>query len=139
NQLPEQIIKSNYIFLSIENDNKTRQFFYSTLEELITIYNQCPRNERSLYEIIFPTNIVKTYIDFEYYIDNNLDINDHCIGANCFLKILHYTLNGFNHKEDLNENYIDIALQQLLVLEAYILIISFNNSQILKTLFYVTN
>ncbi|CAF4790373.1 unnamed protein product [Rotaria magnacalcarata] len=118
NQLPEQIIKSNYIFLSIENDNKTRQFFYSSIEELIALYNQSSRNERSLYEIIFLTNIVKTYVDFEYYIDNNLDINDHCIGANCFLKILHYTLNGFDHKEDLNENYIDIALQQLLVLEA---------------------
>ncbi|CAF3835914.1 unnamed protein product [Rotaria magnacalcarata] len=118
NQLSEQIIKSNYIFLSIENENKTRQFFYSTIEELITLFNHCPRNERTLYEIIFPTNLVKTYIDFEYYTDNNLDINDHCIGASSFLKILHFTLNFIDHKHHENQKYIDITLQQFLVLEA---------------------
>ncbi|CAF5003380.1 unnamed protein product, partial [Rotaria sp. Silwood1] len=132
NQLPEKIIKPNYIFVSIEKDNKTRQFFYCIIEELITLYNHCPPNERTLYEMIFPINLVKTYIDFEYYIDNNLDINDHHIGAKCFIKILHYVLNFFDHKHHENENYLHITLQQFLVLEsvselAYLLVMNKQN------------
>ncbi|CAF3863308.1 unnamed protein product, partial [Rotaria sp. Silwood1] len=102
------------------------------LQELITLYNHCPPNERTLYEMIFPINLVKTYIDFEYYIDNNLDINDHHIGAKCFIKILHYVLNFFDHKHHENENYLHITLQQFLVLEsvselAYLLVMNKQN------------
>ncbi|CAM4824241.1 unnamed protein product [Rotaria magnacalcarata] len=62
---------------------------------------------------------VKTYIDFEYYIENNHDINNHFIGTNCLLKILHLSLNFSYHQFCQSQNTIDIALKQFLVLEAH--------------------
>lgn len=118
NQLPNKTIKTNEIFLAIEKENKTREYFYCTLEELIKIYSECPSNERTLYEVILPINKVKTYIDFEYYIDNNPDIKNHYIGANCLLKIFDYALNFSHPILSENQNYIYIALRRFLVLEA---------------------
>ena len=62
--------------------------------------------------------MTKTYVDFEYYIDNNVDIKDQYIGATCFLKILHYILNCFGGINFENNNSIHTALQRFLVLEA---------------------
>ena len=117
-QLPEQNNNKDYIFVSIEKNNGCREFCYFTIKELIFFYEHCPSVERSLYEIIFPANIIKSYVDFEYYIDNNRDIQNHFIGPNCCLKILHYLLNCLDNTHREKENYIDIVLQQFLVLEA---------------------
>ena len=62
--------------------------------------------------------MTKTYFDFEYYIDNNVDIKDQYIGATCFLKILHYILNCFGGINFENSNSIHAALQRFFVLEA---------------------
>lgn len=118
NQLPDKVLKTNEILLSIEKDNKTRQYFSCTLQELMKLYSRCPPNERNLYEVILPTNKVKIYIDFEYYIDNNLDINNHYIGANCLLKILNYGVNFCDQKSSKSKNDIETALQRFIVLEA---------------------
>ena len=97
NQLSDRSIKKSYIFVSIEKQNETRAFCYFTTEKLIILYSHCPSGERALYEIILPTNITKTYVDFEHYIDNNVDIKDQYIEATCFLKILHYIINCFGN------------------------------------------
>ena len=62
--------------------------------------------------------MTKTYVDFEYYIDNNVDIKDQYIGATCLLKILHYILNCFGGINFVNNNSIHTALQRFLLLEA---------------------
>lgn len=108
----------SYISIAIEKIDGSRQFCYLTLDEFISIYHQCPLNERSIYELIFPTNTVKTYIDFEYYIDQNLDIQDHHIGMICCLKIFYYILNFSNNIPSENWNFIHTILNQFLVLEA---------------------
>lgn len=117
-QSSHQNINTNHICLSIEKNNGSRDFCYLTMEELTTLYQYCPVIERSLYELICPTNSVKAYIDFEYYTENNLDIQDHRVGPKCCLKILHYLLNFPDNTTCQKENYLDIVLQQFLVLEA---------------------
>ncbi|CAF4099861.1 unnamed protein product [Adineta steineri] len=110
--------KTYIINANIENNNKNRQFFYCTINELITLYKHCPPLERTLYEIIFPTSLIKTYIDFEYYIDNNVDIKNQSIGATSCLKILYHVLNFFDTTYVKAENDIDNCLQQFLILQA---------------------
>ena len=117
NHLSELNTKTNHIFISIEKENKNRMFYYFTIEELMILYKHCPPVERTLYELIFPTNIIKTYVDFEYYVDNNIDIKDKYIGATCFLKILHCALDYFDGMKFENSNFINRALQRFLVLE----------------------
>ncbi|CAF1335680.1 unnamed protein product, partial [Rotaria sordida] len=50
------------------------------MDELIMLYRNIPVNQRYLYELILPTNKIKAYIDFEYYINNNPEIQNHSIG-----------------------------------------------------------
>ncbi|CAF3889090.1 unnamed protein product [Rotaria magnacalcarata] len=89
------------------------------MEELIILYKNTTGIDRNLYEIIIATNPVKAYIDFEYYVDNNLEMQNHYIGSNCCLKIFHYLLNFTHHTHYQSENHIDLALEEFLVLEAY--------------------
>ena len=56
--------------------------------------------------------MTKTYVDFEYYIDNNVDIKDQYIGHIFFLKILHYIQSCFGGINFENNNSIHTALQR---------------------------
>ena len=107
-----------YISIAMEKINGSRQYCYLTLDEFISVYHQCLLNERSIYELILPTNTAKTYIDFEYYIDQNLDIQNHHIGMICCLKIFYYILNISNNIPSENCNFMHTILNQFLVLEA---------------------
>jgi hypothetical protein len=117
NQLLNQNL-NNHICISIAKDNDSRLFTYVNIDELIILYQHSSVVQRSLYELITPGTQVKTYIDFEYYINNNLDIQDSRIGASCFLKILYYFLNFQDNNIYEKNNYINLILQQFLVLEA---------------------
>lgn len=118
NQLDQQSIHKNDIFLSIEKENKSRQFCCLSIEELLTLFECCPVTERTLYESISQNKTVRTYIDFEYLIDNNLDVQNHYIGPMCCLKVLHYFLNGLDDTINTVESYTEKILKQFLVLEA---------------------
>ena len=110
--------KNGGICLSIEKKRKNRQYCCLTIDQITKLYDYCPVSERTLYESISPSKLVKAFIDFEYYGDNNSDMKDHCIGPNCCLKILYYLLN--NHENNINiiNNLSDNILKQFLVLEA---------------------
>ncbi|CAF1677678.1 unnamed protein product [Rotaria magnacalcarata] len=116
--LSQQNLEKSHIYITIEKDNGGRQFTYLTHDQLITLYEHCPVMERSLYELIFSENQVKLYIDFEYYTNNNADIENSHIGSNCCLKILYYLFNMQINDVDKNNDCVNIALQQFLVLEA---------------------
>jgi hypothetical protein len=120
NQLFEQNDNKERIHISIEKENKSRQYCSLTIEQLKTLYQHCPVLQRTLYESIPPTKFVKTYIDFEYYINNNLDIQNHHIAPICCLKIFYYLLNVSDYSN--TNNTIEISteniLKQFLVLEA---------------------
>ena len=118
NQLLEHNSDKNDICISIENENKTRQFCCLTIDELTTLLGSCPVSNRTLYECISPNRFVKTYVDFEYLIDQNLDIQDHCIGPTSCLKILYYFLNVSDDTINTIENYNENILKQFLVLDA---------------------
>ncbi|CAF4221896.1 unnamed protein product [Rotaria magnacalcarata] len=87
-------------------------------DELIILYQHSNVIERSLYELMTPVNQVKAYIDFEYYIDNNLDIKNSHIGPICLLKIFYFLLNFLDHNDQHNNDQIAHILQQFLILEA---------------------
>ena len=120
NQLLQQNNNKKRIHLSIEKENKSRQYCSLAIEQLVILYEYCPITQRTLYESIPPTNYVKTYIDFEYYIDNNLDIENHHIAPLCCLKILYYLLNASYDSNTIRtiEPYTESILKQFLVLEA---------------------
>jgi hypothetical protein len=117
-QLSNQNSRNTHINISIEKDNNTRQFCYLTIDELILLYQHSSVIQRSLYELITPEKLVKAYIDFEYYIDYNRDIENCHIGANCILKILYYLLNL--HENNIQEKHSSMGfiLKEFLVLEA---------------------
>ena len=106
------------ICISIENQNKTRQFCCLTIDELTTLLGSCPVTNRALYECISSNRFVKTYVDFEYLIAQNLDIQDHCIGPTSCLKILYYFPNVPDDTINTIENYNENILKQFLVLDA---------------------
>lgn len=116
-QLSNQNLKKQ-ICISIEIANNRRQFSYFTIDELIILYQHSSFIDRSLYELMTPTNQVKAYIDFEYYIDNNLDIKNSRIGPTCLLKIFYYLLNFQDHNDQQNNDKITQILEQFLILEA---------------------
>ncbi len=119
NQVIQQSDKKARICISIEKTNKSRQFCSLTFEQLNTLYQYCPVAQRSLYESISPNTPVKTYIDFEYYINNNLDIQDHYIGLRCCLRALYYLLNySDDRSNEIEKNNDETFLKQFLVLEA---------------------
>ncbi|CAM4847093.1 unnamed protein product [Rotaria magnacalcarata] len=118
NQLLQQNIDKNDIFLSIEKENKSRQFCCLSIEELLRLFECCPTTERTLYESISINKPVRTYIDFEYLIDKNLKIQNHYIGPMCCLKVLYYFLNAPDDTINTVERYTENILKQFLVLEA---------------------
>ncbi|CAF1678640.1 unnamed protein product, partial [Rotaria magnacalcarata] len=87
-------------------------------DELIILYQHSNVIERSLYELMTPVNQVKACIDFEYYIDNNLDIKNSHIGPICLLNIFYFLLNFLDHNNQHNNDQIAHILQQFLILEA---------------------
>ena len=117
-QLSETNNDTISISVAIEKSNGTRQFCFFSLDELLSLCHKTPLNERAFYEIIFPTNITKAYIDFEYRIENNLDIQDHHVGIMCCLKLLYSVLNFSDHLSSQNVISIDTVLKQFIVLEA---------------------
>ncbi|CAF2094910.1 unnamed protein product [Rotaria magnacalcarata] len=104
--------------IRFETDNNHRQFSYFTIDELIILYQHSNVIERSLYELMTPVNQVKACIDFEYYIDNNLDIKNSHIGPICLLNIFYFLLNFLDHNNQHNNDQIAHILQQFLILEA---------------------
>jgi len=122
-QLMEQVNDKSRICISIEKENKTREYCSLTMEQLSILYQCCPIAKRSLYESIPPTKSVKIYIDYEYYMDNNLHIQNNCIGLKCCLKVLYNLLNFQDNSIYTMESYIeqihlDHILKQFLVLDA---------------------
>lgn len=114
----DEHINNTHICLSIQNNYDTREFCYVTLDELTKLFKEIPLIERCLYELIFPTKQVKTYIDFEYYIENNADIKNPYIGPTCFIKIL-YNLLNFQQSMDCKTNdNMNFILEQFLVLDS---------------------
>jgi hypothetical protein len=117
--LNDQLLdKRDGIYISIEKENKSRQYCCLTIEQLITLFEYCPVTDRTLYESIPPNKFVKTYIDFEYLLDKNLDIQDHYIGVVSCLKTLYYFLNVPDDGTYTTESYTQNVLKQFLVLEA---------------------
>ena len=112
--------KSNHsgICLSIEKKNKSRQYCCLTIDQISYLYDNCPVSERTLYESISPNKPVKTFVDFEYYTNNNYDIKDHSIGPMCCLKILYHLLNNEQDNINIIKNHSENILKQFLVLEA---------------------
>ncbi|CAF3441962.1 unnamed protein product [Rotaria socialis] len=108
----------NDIVISIEKENTSRHFCCLTIEELTTLFEYCPIIHRTLYESISLDKPIKTYIDFEYFIDKNLYIEDHYKGPMSCLKILYYFLNVPNDTINTSESYTKNILKQFLVLEA---------------------
>jgi hypothetical protein len=117
NHLLEQNNNKTRICISIEKENKCRQFCSLTMEQLTTLFQYCPLTQRALYESIPPTRVVKAYIDFEYCLDNNTDIKDHYLGLRCCQKILYYLLNCPDDSINTMEAYTENILKQFLVLE----------------------
>jgi hypothetical protein len=114
----DQNMPNSHIVIGIEKDNGSREFCYMTLDELILVYKKSVVLERCLYELILPTNQVKAYIDFEYYIDNNTDIQCSYIGPGCCLKILRYLFNNNGKTIVKTDKYNTMALEQFIVLES---------------------
>ncbi len=117
-KLSLQYSTMKYIYISIEKDNNTPQFWYLTIDELKALYEHSTANERSIYELITCENQVKAYIDFEYYVNNNLDIKNSHTAVNCILKIVYYLLNFEKHNIDETDNQINMVLKEFLILEA---------------------
>lgn len=118
NNLSKQDVENIYICISAEKENGSRIFCYVTFDELIILYQCCPLTERFLYELINETKQVKSYIDFEYYINNNNDITNPYIGPNTCLKILYSLFKEQNDTNNETDNFIHLALKQFLVLDA---------------------
>ena len=117
-QSSDQNIQDNNICIGIEKDNGARQFCYLSIDELTIFYQHSTVLERFLYELIPPASQVKIYIDFEYYVDNNLDIQNSHTGLSSCLKILHCLLTCQTDSISTPNNQIDLALREFLVLEA---------------------
>jgi len=106
------------ICIGIEKDNHSRIFCYLTLNELIKLSENCSLTERSFDEVISPNMRVKVYIDFEYYIDVNTDIQNSFTGISTCLKILHLLFNSNKNPGHENRKEIATTLRNILVLEA---------------------
>ena len=104
--------------LSIETSNRSRRFSNFSLFELCTLFANTIESERSLYEIIPLSKSVKLYIDFEYLICFNDDIQDHASGLRSILKILYSVFYSKDISTDSEEEVLNLALQKFLVMTA---------------------
>ena len=118
NQLLEQNNEKNDICISIENENKSRQFCCLTIQQSIRLFDSCPVPNRTLYECISSNKLVKAYIDFEYLIDKNRNIQNHYLGPVSCLRILYYFLNSTDNTINTIQRYAENILMQFLVLDA---------------------
>lgn len=107
------------IYISVEKNNKSREFCFLTLDQLNILFDYCPVNERTLYESI-PGNIhLKLYLDYEYYIANNLEIQDHDIGLRSCLRIFDFLLNSqHDNQTEIENKNNEKFLNYFLVLDA---------------------
>jgi hypothetical protein len=119
----------NKILLSIEKSNHTREFCQVTLDELELLYVLYPKANRSFYECIPETSTIKTYIDFEYLLQNNSSV-DHARAVSSCLKILFFCLNNLNRSPIITKITIPSILKQFLVLNAYVHYLLFHSNHI---------
>lgn len=104
---------------SFQTSNLSRKFFHLTFTELCYLFEQTIQSERSLYEVIPPSKPVKLYIDFEYYLRFNDQLADQLVGLKCILKILYSIFNFADVLCVSDEQFIQEALKQHLILTAY--------------------
>ena len=109
--------KKDMILMSIEKQENTREYSAITISELEFLYHQCPRQNRTFYECIPETSSVKTYIDFEYFVDKNPSV-DCGIALHCILKMLYFYLNSNEPSSSTNHSLNKKILEQFLVLDA---------------------
>jgi hypothetical protein len=111
--------KTERILLSIEKANHGREYCELSLNELELLYVLYPKTHRSFYECIHENNLIKAYIDFEYYLHNNSTINiDKTIIST--LKILFFYLNNTNKSSISTKISLSSILNQFLILNAYV-------------------
>ena len=118
NQLLEQYNEKTDICISIENENKSRQFCCLNIEQLVRLFDSCPVPNRTLYECISSNKLVKAYTDFEYLIDKNRHIQNHYLGPISCLRILYYFLNPTYNTIKTIQRHTENLLMQFLVLDA---------------------
>lgn len=106
------------ICISFETSVQCRKFCHFNLSELCFCIKQTKESDRSLYEVIPTSKPVKLYIDFEYCLSLNHDIDDHTTGLKFVLKILHFIFTTDEDSHVSNEQMIAQALEQYLVLTA---------------------
>ena len=105
--------------ISFENNTRSRQFCHIIFEDLCMIFQRTRALERYLYEVISPFKPVKIYVDYEYLVMHNLDIQDHFIGPRCLLKVLYWLLSDRVRSEYYSEKeHMDLILNEYLVLTA---------------------
>ena len=107
------------IILSIEKINHGREYCQMTLSELEFLYLLAPRINRSFYECIHQTHVVKVYIDFEYLLENNLAVDHHRAIITC-LKILLFYLKKSTDSNIIPNMDLPSVLDEFLVLNAYV-------------------
>ena len=110
------------IWLSFETSIHCRKFCTFDFSELCYWFQQTSQLDRSLYEVIPPSKMVKLYIDFEYYSAPNHEIDNHTTGLKCILKVLQYLFNPNNILYICNEQFINAALEHWIVMTAYVVV-----------------
>lgn len=110
--------RDDYIYLSIEINEQSRQFFFSSVDDLCVLFQRSTNLQRPLYEIIKSTRIIKPYIDFEYNIGTNPDLIDYSIGLRCTLKILRNLFHLHSINSISQQNLTQNLFERYLILEA---------------------
>jgi hypothetical protein len=105
------------MLMSIEKQESKREYCAVTINELEFLYQHWPRQNRSFYECITEASLVKTYIDFEYPVENNSSV-DHHIALLCILKMMYFSLNNNVQSHSTDQSLIKKILEQFLVLDA---------------------
>lgn len=113
-----EVDSNDNIWLSFETSIECRKFSSFGFSELCHWFQQTIESDRSLYEVISPSKPVKLYIDFEYYLSLNHDIEDPATGLKCVLKVLQSIFNSSNVSYISKEQLMNAALEQFLVLTA---------------------
>jgi hypothetical protein len=110
-------VNKNEVLISIEKLDGKREYCALPLSDLELLYAKCPRESRSFYECIKETTLIKTYIDFEYTIQNNESVNYQKAIDSC-LKVLYLCLNASSRTVSINSLSMTTILKQFLVLNA---------------------
>lgn len=78
-----------------------------------------PKINRAIYECICEKYFIKTYIDFEYLLENNSSVDCHRAIITC-LKILFFYLNNLSELSITTKITLPSILNQFLILNAYV-------------------